>query len=110
MTRKQCAKCPWKVGVDPHDIPDGYSVERHKGLAGTISEGFVGLDQPLRVMACHEYPVGAEVPCVGWLVNQMENNNLALRLACAFKRIDANVETVGEQHACFEDTLPKETA
>jgi hypothetical protein len=35
---KQCAKCPWKVSTDPHDIPNNYSAELHKHLARTIIE------------------------------------------------------------------------
>ncbi len=58
-------------------------------------------------MACHEAPVGKEVHCVGWLVNQLgPGNNLGLRLRVITGQVDANVEVDGEQHACFEDTLP----
>jgi hypothetical protein len=108
--RRQCAKCPWKVGVDPRDIPGGYCETKHAGLAGTIAGG-AGQATPftgLRIMACHETPLGAEKPCVGWLVNQLGvGNNLALRLRAATGDIDANVETDGEQHERFEDTLPR---
>ncbi len=61
----------------------------------------------LRIMACHETPPGKELPCVGWLANQLgPGNNLALRLAVMTGRVDGNVQTVGEQHERFEDTLP----
>ncbi len=106
MPRKQCKKCPWKVSADPHEIPNGYSVERHKGLASTIAEPGTlhGIGGPLRIMACHETH---DTPCVGWLVNQLgPGNNLPLRLAVIYKRIDGDVQTVGPQHACLEDTLP----
>ena len=33
----QCAKCPWRVDVDPHEIPNGYSVDKHAALASTIA-------------------------------------------------------------------------
>ena len=60
-------------------------------------------------MACHESPIGCEVPCIGWLVNQLgPGQNLALRFAVHEERIDANVVMVGPQHERFEDTLPKE--
>ena len=60
-------------------------------------------------MACHEFPVGAEKPCVGWLVNQLgPGNNIALRLRVILKTIDANVQTVGEQHQTLEDSFPQE--
>ena len=104
--RKQCAKCPWKVTTDPYDIPNGYREEAHKRLACTIARPGEVLPK-LRVMACHESPVGREVACVGYLKNQLgEGNNITLRLAVARGVIDANVVTVGPQHARFEDTLP----
>jgi hypothetical protein len=108
VSRRQCAKCPWKRGVNPRDIPNGYSVEKHRELESTIQPGFSGL-RGRKTMACHETPPGAEVACVGWLVHQLgPGNNFVLRLAVMDGFVDANVETVGPQHACFEDTLPQE--
>lgn len=109
--RKQCKKCPWKKDVDPNDIPNGYSCDLHAKLENTIAkdpmEGLRG--GALHIMACHESPIGKEKPCVGWLVHQLgDGNNIGLRLAVRSGRVDANVETVGEQHATFEDTLPQE--
>ena len=107
--RKQCAKCPWKVGVDPHDIPNGYCEGKHAALDSTIAApaSLAGLGADLHMMACHETPEGVELPCVGWLHNQLGvGNNISLRLAAMSGQIDANVETVGEQHEQFEDTLP----
>ena len=47
MTRatvKQCKSCPWRVDCVPdRDIPNGYSVELHRGLRGTIREGVQSL-------------------------------------------------------------------
>jgi hypothetical protein len=107
--RLQCAKCPWKVTTDPNDIPNGYCEVKHSKLADTIAKPGALPMGPLRVFACHESSVGRELPCVGWLENQLgEGNNIALRLAVSMGRIDANVRTVGEQHTRFEDTLPKE--
>jgi Family of unknown function (DUF6283) len=106
--RKQCAKCPWRKDVDPRDIPDGYDPKKHAALKNTIAGPSVTFSGALHVMACHETRVGRERPCVGWLVNQLgEGNNICLRMAVVGGRIDANVETVGEQHARFEDTLPR---
>jgi hypothetical protein len=109
--RKQCAKCPWKTTTDPHDIPSGYSVDKHRALDRTIAEpgSLVSLGRSgLRMMACHETPSGEELPCVGWLVHQLgPGNNLALRMAAMAGRVDANVQTIGPQHERFEDTLPK---
>lgn len=59
-------------------------------------------------MACHEFPVGREKPCVGWLANQFgDGNNIGLRLAVFEERVSMDIETVGEQHKTLEDTLPK---
>lgn len=104
--RKQCAKCPWRKDVDPHDIPNGYCERRHAALEDTIAEGLRA--GPLRLMACHETKPGRELPCVGWLANQLgPGNNIGLRLAVLRKQIDARFELVGEQHERFEDTLPR---
>lgn len=107
--RKQCKACPWRTDVVPaRDIPNGYSAEKHRALERTISDrSLAGLCGPLRVMACHESPIGGEVVCVGWLANQLgPGNNIALRLAAASGRMP-DFELVGDQHECFEDTLPR---
>jgi len=111
---KQCAKCPWKVSTDPRDIPHGYSEDLHRSLAGTIADGTGNLaaalgKEPLRIMACHEHPVGKEVHCLGWLMNQLgDGNNIALRLAMLDCENLDRVDLDGPQHDCFEDTLPKD--
>jgi len=90
-SRRQCAKCPWRFDVDPNDIPNGYCATKHAALRDTITEGF----GPLRIMACHETPIGHEVPCVGWLVNQLgPGNNLSLRMRVSAGQIDGNVRTM----------------
>lgn len=107
--RRQCAKCPWKVTTDPHDIPNGYCEMKHAGLSSTVAKpaSLAGLGGPVRIMACHETPVGEELPCVGWLDNQLGvGNNLGLRLAVMHGRVDAHIEVVGDQHETLEDTLP----
>lgn len=107
-TIKQCASCPWRVSCVPErDIPNGYSVEKHAALKGTIAyPGALRLGA-MRVMACHYSPVGAERACAGWLSNQLdEGNNIGARLAVMSGRLPAP-EVEGEQHARFEDTLPK---
>lgn len=107
--RRQCAKCPWRKGVAPFDIPGGYEPALHAALADTIAEpGALILGGGAKVMACHETPIGSEQACVGWLVHQLgPGNNLRLRLMVHSGEIDADVETVGEQHETFADTLPK---
>ncbi len=108
--RKQCSKCPWRVDVDPNDIPDGYCVKKHRRLDSTIAkEGQLNITLArLHIMACHETKLGKELPCVGWLAHQLgPGNNIGLRLAVRSGRISADFELVGEQHERFEDTLPK---
>lgn len=104
----QCAKCPWKKRVNPHEIPNGYDAEKHKALSGTIArEGDISpiLSRTLHIMACHETH---DAHCIGWLVNQMgPGNNIALRLSMMRCENFSSVRTIGEQHETFEDTLPE---
>lgn len=105
----QCAKCPWKLKTDPHQIPDGYCTIKHGNLSSTIAqEGVLNLDGPLHIMACHSSKENAPEACVGWLDNQLgPGNNIGLRLrAMSWKNID-QIRTFGDQHQAFEDTLPK---
>ena len=104
---KQCKKCPWRVDVDPHDIPNGYCEEKHRALKNTIAEPGVLHARPIRMMACHDSPVGGERPCVGWLHNQIgPGNNIPLRLYLRNHPELCKYELEGEQHETFEDTLP----
>lgn len=105
----QCKSCPWKKDVDPHDIPDGYSVDKHCALKSTIAD----TDSPLagafgrtmRVMACHEEH---QSHCIGWLMNQLgPGNNLGLRMRMRHCENVMDIHLVGEQHERFEDTLPE---
>ncbi|MBX3203213.1 MAG: hypothetical protein KF894_34130 [Labilithrix sp.] len=107
--RKQCAKCPWKKSTDPRDIPNGYCEAKHRDLDRTIAQpGHVRLSG-IHMMACHETAVGKELPCVGWLVQQLgPGNNIGLRFAVMQGRVDANVRTVGPQHQHLEDTFPRD--
>lgn len=106
---RQCAHCPWRMATDPHDIPNGYTEEQHAALAATIApqdmlEQLASLDEPLRVMACHERH---EDHCVGWLVNQLgPGNNLALRLRMRTCTNGDRLRLRGAQHATFAETLP----
>lgn len=108
--RKQCKKCPWKKSTNPYDIPNGYCSGKHATLEGTVAqEPTQIMPGPVHIMACHESPIGEELPCVGWLVNQLgPGNNIGLRMACSAGRVDYRVNTVGPQHEFFEDTLPTE--
>ena len=106
---KQCAKCPWLKRVDPRDIPNGYSVEKHRALESTIARpGDLSAlrSNTIRIMACHETH---DTHCIGWLVNQLgEGNNIALRLDLSACENADKIKLVGEQHERFEDTIPSD--
>lgn len=114
MSRRQCKLCPWRKDVDPRDIPNGYCAIKHANLKNTIADltdpNSVALalgGKVLHIMACHETMPGKELPCVGWLANQLgPGNNIGLRLAAMAEKVDTDFELVGEQHERFEDTLP----
>jgi hypothetical protein len=91
------------------DIPNGYSVELHEDLRGTIAEpGACSLFQSTqRIMACHYSKVGEEFPCAGWLHHQIgAGNNVWLRIEVMRGRMPVP-EVLGEQHQSFDDTLPR---
>ncbi|MGF6527995.1 DUF6283 family protein [Variovorax sp. PvP013] len=103
----QCAHCPWRVEVDPHDIPHGYCESKHQALAATIAEpGTLPVaGAALRVMVCHETD---EAHCIGWLNHQLgPGNNLALRLRMMSCENRDKLRLRGEQHPSFETTLPR---
>ena len=104
----QCAKCPWRKGVNPHDIPNGYDEQKHCALESTIAKpGDISgaLSGTMRVMACHET---RDAHCVGWLMNQLgPGNNIGLRISMSRCENLRDVKLCGKQHATFEDTLPK---
>jgi len=106
---KQCAKCPWRVETNPHEIPNEYSVEAHKKLSSTISDGGFNIGCTISKMSCHEHHTSEHVMCVGWLMNQLgAGNNIALRLQAMQEKWNIDdVKLLGEQHERFEDTLPK---
>jgi hypothetical protein len=110
MSRKQCKKCPWRKGVNPTEIPNGYCETLHAKLKRTIAKpADLNFSGPLHLMACHESKIGKEIPCVGWLNHQYGiGNNITLRIAVFEGKISMDIETVGEQHERFEDTLPKD--
>lgn len=107
---RQCPKCPWKQSTNPRDIPHGYSEELHNQLASTIAipGALLRPDEPMRLMASHEHPIGEEAICVGWLMNQLgPGNNIGLRLSMRSCENLGDVKLDGPQHSKFEDTLPE---
>lgn len=103
----QCAKCPWKVGTNPHEIPDGYCEIKHANLIDTIAEpGEIRFDR--KAMACHHSTPEQGEYCIGWLYNQLgEGNNIALRLKMMNCENLGDLKIKGKQHRHFKDTLPK---
>lgn len=99
----QCQKCPWRVDVDPYDIPNGYDPQKHADLISTIAEPG-SLVMTGQAMACHETD---KAHCVGWLVNQLgPGNNIGLRIQMMTCENATKIRLRGEQHECFEDTVP----
>lgn len=112
----QCKKCPWKQSTNPNEIPNGYSKEKHENLSNTIADENNALEHFLKVqesnefqiMACHCSTNDNQMPCVGWLDNQLTHgNNIALRIAVMNCDNIQDLKTVGLQHKHFKDTLPK---
>lgn len=106
---KQCAKCPWKVSTNPHEIPDGYCQIKHAALKETIAEPgeFFFPHHVFKAMACHHSNGQDKMYCVGWLHNQLGvGNNIGLRMQMRDCENIRDLKIVGEQHERFEDTLP----
>lgn len=103
----QCSKCPFKRCVNPFDIPDGYSIERHKDLQNTIATDKSPISNTIQVMACHNSTSNNMQHCIGWLHNQLGvGNNIALRLHVRSCENIGDMQIVGEQYDKFEDTIP----
>ena len=103
----QCEKCPWRKGVDPREIPNGYSLEKHRALRSTIAtSASCNLPgQELVSMACHETE---DAHCIGWLMNQLgPGNNIPLRLRMRNCANAAKIRLRGDQHQTFDETLPE---
>lgn len=101
----QCQGCPWRVDSDLSTIP-GYDRRQHRDLAQTIvDDGILDLSRPVRFMACHNSSDGNDFECIGWLRNQLNSNNIGLRLMMIGCVNSGEIEVVGEQHLTFEETL-----
>lgn len=101
----QCSKCPWKKSTNPYEIPNGYSVEKHKALKETVASYPLESLKQTKAMACHE---SENDYCLGYLMNQLgRGNNLRLRIKfIACSNID-QVQLYGEQHKTIEETIPE---
>jgi Family of unknown function (DUF6283) len=107
---KQCKACPWKRSTVPErDIPGGYERTKHEALTCTLAKPGELNFGPLRVMACHETPIGRERPCVGWVAHQLgEGNNMALRWLARDGRF-RDLQLDGEQCESLAETLEPRT-
>lgn len=102
----QCVKCPWRVETNPRDIPNGYSLQKHRALSSTIARPGEFNLSGIRAMACHETH---DAHCVGWLDNQLGvGNNIGLRMLMMSCSNIGKLRLRGEQHQSFVDTLPDE--
>lgn len=111
----QCKNCPWRKDADLNKIPH-YCPTEHENLKGTIQEDNLqsaedfkaALAKRARVMLCHnattQEPKGA---CIGWISNQLKNNNIQLRVAIRSCENASEIRLIGEQYSKFEDTLPQ---
>lgn len=77
----------------------------HENLKSCIAEP--GDICATAVMACHADGGKNNIPCVGWLVNQLgPGNNIRLRMKLFNDPKAAKLQVVGPQHPNFESTIP----
>jgi hypothetical protein len=105
---KQCKTCPWKKSTTVDNIPN-YDRTQHEKLIDTIADkggNLSGINQPIRIMACHNSSDGNEYECIGWLHNQLcSGNHIPLRMQM---RVCSNVNEIeidGEQVDTFDETF-----
>lgn len=112
----QCKNCPWRKDSDLNDIPN-YNRDLHIGLKKTIwdkscqtHELVLALSSSgISMMSCHEASSDSQYICIGWLHNQLnQGNNIPLRIHASSCENISSYKIVGEQHNCFEDTIPIE--
>lgn len=105
---QQCANCSWKVDRDLSKV-SGYNRENHEDLKGTIANPHQDLleqlTSPKIALGCHYSTDKKLLECVGWIYNQLRNNNLPLRLVLMRSNQIKDLEIDGEQRATFAETL-----
>ncbi len=97
---KQCKNCPWREDSNLTEIP-GYDRALHSSLNAAIAAEAI-IENELAVMVCHEST--ANDYCVGWLRNQLDNNNITLRIKMMRCENSREIEVFGKQHPTFEQT------
>ena len=105
---KQCRTCPWRKRSRVADIPN-YQRSLHESLISTIanSDGNISkINEPVRIMACHYSKDGAELECIGWLMNQLgAGNNIPLRIRMMGCSNTSEIKLDGAQKETFEETF-----
>jgi len=108
MKRQQCKTCPWIKSNGVSDIPN-YDLELHKSLIETIAErdgNISKIGKPVAIMVCHYSSGENQIPCVGWLNNQLgDGNNVQLRIYFGVNFPGDSIETIGEQKENFQQTF-----
>ena len=112
----QCKNCPWKVSSDLSKISE-YNEDMHRDLAQTIRCDNIQSGEDLmqimssqpRLMTCHMHEAsdGLSGTCIGYLLNQAQNNNISVRIALMNCENSKDMKTVGEQFPNYEATLPE---
>lgn len=104
---KQCKNCPWKLSVNPADIPNGFDYDSHKRiLENAPKEGQIYVEK-LHIMSCHNSNDNDEMFCIGWLKNQLgSGNNIPLRIKMMNYSNVSKIKTFGKQKADFKLVKP----
>jgi hypothetical protein len=108
---KQCKICPSKEDRDLSTIL-GYRQENHQKLYQTIANPDIHFSQvvsqlttPMRIMVCHYSTDEELLPCIGWVYNQLRNNNLALWIALIRSTKVKNIGIDGTQRQTVAETF-----
>lgn len=106
---KQCDSCPWKKGIMPEDITQGFDLEYYQGVREQFqASGLESIHKQHKQMACHMHPDSNPTPCVGWLINQAGiGNNLFIRLQLMQVENSCDLQVDGEQHNSILDFFSK---
>jgi len=108
MKRQQCKTCPWRKGSKCANIPK-YDLDLHQDLVETIADeggNLSKLGQPVAIMGCHYSSDKKQIPCVGWLHNQIgDGNNIPLRIWFSDNYPNDSIKVDGEQKQNFQQTF-----
>lgn len=101
-----CASCPWRVGATSDRIPKFNEDRATCSLPQVASDG---TDAFRPLMACHLSTEAANRPCVGYVVSEDGDANLAVRVAGITGSIDIAAMRDGtadlDLHPTFADMI-----